>query len=420
MLNNAWFKTSLAITLASASCQLMANGLAINEQSVSSMGTGFAGRSSSAQDASTLFGNPAGMSRLERAQISGGVAAVLPKTDITASASNPTAGTNKGDIAPNTGVPFAYYVRPLNDDWHVGFGVYVPFGLVSDYERTFQGRDHGLYSKVQVITAQPTISYKINDQVSVGFGPTISRINGKLTSNPLAAAGSDAKVSIKGDDIGYGYNIGVLADVTDRLTWGLTYHSKVDYTLKGHTSFSSFPVPGLDGKYKAKLDFTSPESIDTSVTYKANDTWTLYGGATWTRWSQLQKIEAINKGITPLLGGQFDSVQENLNWQNSWAYALGLGYQLNPSWVLRGGFSLDESPTANANRSVRIPVSNRKILSLGAGWDIDRDWTVDLAYSYLRESRGQVHQVSDATGAPYDASYRNKAHGGGVQLTHRF
>ncbi len=420
MFNKAWFKSSLAITVASASCQLMANGLAVNEQSVSSMGTGFAGRSSSAQDASTVFGNPAGMSRLERAEISGGIAVVLPKTDIHASATNPTPGTNKGDIAPNTGVPFAYYVRPLNKDWHFGLGVYAPFGFISDYERTFQGRDHGLYSKVQVMTVQPTVSYKINERISVGFGPTINRINGKLTSNPLAAAGSNAKVNIKGDDIGYGYNIGVLTDVTNRLTWGMTYHSKVDYTLEGHTSFSDFPVPGLDGKYTAKLDFTSPESADTSVTYKANDTWTLYGGATWTRWSQLKEIEAINKGVNPLLGGRFDSVQEDLNWKDTWAYAIGVAYRLNPGWVLRGGFTLDESPTTNIHRTVRIPVGNRKILSLGAGWDIDRDWALDVAYAYLRESQGQVHQVSNATGAPYDATYRNSAHGTGLQLTHRF
>lgn len=425
MFSQTLCKASLSIAIASATCQVLANGLAINEQSISGMGTGFAGRSSSAQDASTVFGNPAGMSRLERAEITAGIAAVRPKTKIKASATNPTLGSNKGDIAPNAAVPFGYYVRPLNEEWHFGIGVYVPFGVISDYESTYQGRDHGLYSKVQVITVQPTLSYKINDRVSIGFGPTINRIDGKLTSKPLAAAGAGAKVSIKGDDIGYGYNIGVLADLTDRLTWGMTYHSKVDYTLEGHTSFSGFssaPIPGgalLDGKYKAKLDFTSPESVDTSVTYKANDTWTLYGGASWTRWSQLKDIEAINKGVNPLLGGQFDSVQEDLNWKDTWAYALGVAYRLNPEWVLRGGFSLDESPTTNTHRNVRIPVSNRKILSLGAGWDIDKDWTLDVAYSYLRESRGQVHQVA-ATGAPYDATYKNSAHGAGLQLTHRF
>src|SRR5690606_9282072 len=105
MIKHAWFKTTLAIAGASASCPLMATGLAINEQSVSGMGTSCAGRSSAAQDASTIFGNPAGMSRLQRAEISGGLAAIWADTDIDASAANTAPGTNKGDIAPDAQVP---------------------------------------------------------------------------------------------------------------------------------------------------------------------------------------------------------------------------------------------------------------------------------------------------------------------------
>ena len=421
MIKHTWFKTTLAVAVATASCQLMANGLAINEQSVSSMGTGFAGRSSSALDASTVFGNPAGMSRLERAEISGGFAAIKASTDVNAANPDPATGTNlvqgtnDGDIAPEAAVPFAYYVRPLNDKWHFGLGFYVPFGVISDYEKSSQGRDLGLYSKVQVMTLQPTLSYRINDRVAVGFGPTINKIEGKLTSQPLAVTGSDATVNIKGDDIGYGFNAGVLIDVTDRLAWGLTYHSKVDYELEGRTRFAGFPQP-LRGNYDATLDFTSPESVDSSITYKANDKWTLYAGATWTRWSQLEEIEAINEGAHPSLA----SVGEELNWEDSWAYAFGIAYQLNPAWVLRGGFTMDESPTSNADRTVRIPVSNRKIVSLGAGWNINQDWTMDFAYSYLRESKGRVDQSNHSTGTQYSAEYRNSAHGAGVQLTHRF
>lgn len=425
MIKHAWLRTTLAIAVTTASCQLMANGLAINEQSVSSMGTGFAGRSSSALDASTVFGNPAGMSRLERAEISGGFAAIKASTDISSASPNPATGTNlvqgtnEGDIAPEAAVPFAYYVRPLNDKWHFGLGFYVPFGVISDYEKSSQGRDLGLYSKVQVVTLQPTLSYRINNRVAIGFGPTINKIEGKLTSQPSAITGSDATVNIKGDDIGYGFNAGILVDVTDRLAWGLTYHSKVDYELEGRTRFAGFPAP-LGGEYDATLDFTSPESADTSITYVANDKWTLYAGATWTRWSQLKEIEAINEGMNPLLGGQYDIVGEELNWENSWSYAVGAAYQLNPAWVLRGGFTMDESPTSNADRTVRIPVSNRKIVSLGAGWNINHDWTMDFAYSYLRESKGRVSQTNHATGTNYSAEYRNSAHGAGVQLTHRF
>ncbi len=74
-------KNTIGFAVAVASTQLFAAGFALNEQSISGMGTGFAGRSSSADDASTVFGNPAGMARLKREQVTVGAAAILAKSD---------------------------------------------------------------------------------------------------------------------------------------------------------------------------------------------------------------------------------------------------------------------------------------------------------------------------------------------------
>ena len=119
----------------------------------------------------------------------------------------------------------------------------MPYALISDYEKSFGGRFKGQYSKVEVVTLQPTLSYQINDRVSVGFGPTINKIKGKLVNkldNSAAFGTGETKVGIKGDDVAYGFNVGLMVDVTDSLTWGLTYHSKVDYTLEGRTKVSNF------------------------------------------------------------------------------------------------------------------------------------------------------------------------------------
>ena len=174
-------KTTLGLAVTLASSQIFASGFALNEQSVSGMGTGFAGRSSSADDASTVFGNPAGMSRLSGQQVTGGIAVIDASTDIK-DANGSIKGTNKGDMVPFTGVPMGFYTNKLNDQWAVGFGVYAPFGLVTDYESSFQGRGFGSKSEVKVITLQPTVSYAFNDRVSVGFGPTINRIAGTLVN----------------------------------------------------------------------------------------------------------------------------------------------------------------------------------------------------------------------------------------------
>lgn len=435
-----WLKTALAVAVGALSSQAMAAGFALNEQSISGMGTSFAGRSSSADDASTLFGNPAGMSRLKREEVSFGMAAIHAKTDIKDNSGSfsspvpflnaPIEGSNDGDMVPFTAVPMGYYVKPIDDKWAAGVGIYVPFGLVTDYESGYQGRYFGNYSEVRVITVQPTVSYRFNDQLSVGFGPTINRIDGELRSNspnPFGPLGSnDGRVKVTGSDTALGFNAGVLYEFTPQTRVGMTYHSKVKYTLEGDTKLSGpgFDVAGASGKYDASLDLDTPESVDLSLTHELNDQWTLYGGAMWTRWSRFEAIVIENEGIPGPLQGNLAPIVEEQDWHDTWSYAIGAAYKLSPEWTLRTGLAFDQSPTNNVHRSPRIPTGDRTAVSLGLAWNPTDDVTLDLAYSYLREeevdiSRSRTYQ-GGALEANYDATFKNRAHGFGAALSYRF
>jgi long-chain fatty acid transport protein len=417
-------KTTLSLAVTLASTQIFAAGFAINEQSISGMGTGFAGRSSSADDASTIFGNPAGMSRLKREQVTGGVAMLDAHTDISNASSSPNSGSNNGDMVPFIAVPMGYYVKPIDDHWAFGIGMYAPFGLVTDYENSFSGRYFGSKSDVKVMTLQPTVSYAFNDKVSIGFGPTINRIDGTLKSNlSITQAAPDGQVKIQGDDTALGYNVGVLVQATDATRVGLTYHSKVKYKLEGNTKVN-YGLLGLIGqnthqKYDASLDVTTPESVDFSVTHELNDQWTLYAGSTWTRWSRLKDITVENKGVPTILAGQFETITEEQNWHDTWAHAIGASYKLNKQWVLRTGLSIDQAPTNNVDRSPRIPTGDRTIFSVGAGWSPTDDLTIDVAYSYLKEEDVKINNSNDR-GQSYNATYSNSANGLGLGATYRF
>ncbi|NER61668.1 transporter [Pseudomonas sp. MAFF212428] len=418
-------KTSLSLAVALASTQLFASGFALNEQSISGMGTGFAGRSSSADDASTVFGNPAGMSRLKREQVTVGGAAIIAKSDI--SGSGTFGGSNDGDMVPVVGVPLGYYVKPIDEHWAFGIGMYVPFGLITDYEHGFAGRYFGSKSEVQVVTLQPTISYAFNDKVSIGFGPTINRIDGTLESATLnrATPGSnDGKVKITGDDTAIGYNIGVMIQATDSTRVGLTYHSMVDYKLKGDTKINGSGFGPFSGsKFDASLKIKTPESVDFSVTHELDDHWTLYAGSTWTRWSRLESIVVNNQDTGPLAPA-LGQITEEQNWHDTWAHAIGAAYKVNKEWTLRAGFSVDQSPANNHDRSPRIPTGDRKVFSLGAGWSPSDDMTIDVAYSYLMEEEVKINQSTAITDpsfkGSYNAKYENSAHGLGASLTYRF
>lgn len=437
-MKTTWLKTVIAVAAGALSTQALAAGFALNEQSISGMGTSFAGRSSSADDATTLFGNPAGMARLKREEVSFGVAAIHAKTDIKNASGNstgainaPTSGSNDGDMVPFTAVPMGYYVKPIDDKWAVGVGFYVPFGLATDYESGYQGRYFGDYSEVVVVTVQPTISYRFNDKLSIGFGPTINHIEGELQSASPGGLAGDGRVKVTGDDTALGFNAGLLYEFTPHTRAGITYHSKVKYKLEGDTKlsgagFDQYEALGMQvsGKYDASLDLDTPESIDVSITHELNDQWTLYAGAMWTRWSRFEAIIIENEGIPAVVQGNLAPIIEEQDWHDTWSYAIGAAYKLNKQWTLRSGLAFDQSPTNNTHRSPRIPSGDRTAVSLGLAWNPTDDVTLDLAYTYLWEESVTVDRnKSFSRGAleqNYSATYENSAHGFGAALSYRF
>ncbi|SJN14186.1 Long-chain fatty acid transport protein [Halomonas citrativorans] len=448
---NKFNKLTLAAAVSAAvfASQAHAGGYQINEQSVSGQGYSHAGRSSNVHDATIVYGNPAGMSFLDRAQITVGGTYLHVNTDVNNATSGrsletPTGslplgsvtGTNEGDMVPGTLVPFAFYAQPVNEQLAFGFGVYAPFGSKTEYEGGFEGRNQGDYTEVKVMTAQPTVSYRFNEQWGVGAGITYNRVDGELRRQVPVAVGQAANGApiitevdsrVKGDDDAWGYNLGVIYQPVPETTFGLTYRSKVDFNLDGNFSASS-PVLDQLGigtvTDTAALDLTTPETVNFSVTQQMSDNLKLMFGASWSRWSRFDQILVT--------GTEREEItNEQQNYSNAWAFATGGEYQLTPELALRAGLALDFTPTQDATRSVRIPSDDRRIFSLGAGWSPTPDLTLDFAYSYLTERSTQVDQTKTDSftvagqqtppiTSTYSAGYKNEAHGFGAQLTYRF
>src|SRR5258706_1811511 len=172
---------AVATTLGGASTLAAAAGFALIEQSASGMGNAFAGAAATAEDASTIFYNPAGMSQLSGSQFAVAGHAI----DLSLKFSNngtsraagggaiplgPVSGDNGGQAGGTSFVPNLYVTHPINEQWTIGLGVNAPFGLKTEYDSTWGGRYQGIKSEITSYNINPAVSYKLTDTVALGAG----------------------------------------------------------------------------------------------------------------------------------------------------------------------------------------------------------------------------------------------------------
>jgi len=420
---------SVAGALIAMSGNAAASAFALIEQS-SGLGNAFAGGAAGAEDASTIFFNPAGMSRLNGTQVSVAGSFIKPSAKFSDTGSQgavaqANVGGNGGDAGSLAFVPNTYMVMEIEPALRFGLGINAPFGLKTDYDPTWVGRFQAITSKIQTINLNPSLAYQMNDSVSLGLGLNYQHISGDLTSavNWSAAAASvpggaaaipgmnaagqnEGLSSISGSDSAWGYNFGVLLQPTTQTRVGLAYRSSIKYNLSGTVTFSNRPTASVVGPTLAaglaaatpdeavSLAIEMPASFSTSVFHQMDNKWDVMADATWTQWSVLQQLNVVrSNGAT--LGGT--PTQEN--WKNTWRVAVGATYHYNEQWLSRVGVAYDQTPVPDAYRTARIPDSNRKWLSFGGQYKGSSSSKVDFAYAHLFMNDATIANNQSATGA---------------------
>lgn len=401
---------TLALMIAVASGSAWSAGFALNEQSIKSMGMAQAGRASAAADATTLFGNPAGMTQLTGTNLSGNATFIYVPTDIE-NTQGSQAGTNNGDMIPPTWVGSGFISHQMSDELSIGIGNFAPFGLASNYESSFQGRYFGDKSKVKVIAIQPTVAYKFTPELSIGVGVTVSKLEGLLSTYSV---GLQNPVEVNGDDISYGYNVGILWQIMPQTRIGFDYRSKTDYNLEGTTELT-----GVGIEFPAKLDIATPATFELSISHALNPNVNVHSSISLTQWSVLEKLVIKNGGSA---SGPFLTSTEELDWKDSWAYSVGADWKAGDALTLRAGLGIDKTPVTDAHRSVRVPSEDRTVFSLGMSYAINDKISIDAAYLFLKEDTSHVDVSKPSTNGPvtYSADYKGMGHLIGAQLNMKF
>ena len=380
-----------AAMLALASGTASAAGFQLLEQNASGIGNAYAGSAAVAENASTIFFNPAGMTQLQAREVSAGLSLVRPSFKFTDQGSS--AGVLSGnaqDAGDWAALPNAYLSWALDKDLYVGVGLGAPFGLVTEYNRDWVGSAHSIKFDIKTMNINPSIAWRVNEKVSLGFGLNWQRMEAEYVrragtiTTPLPLASTFA--TLDADDDSWGWNVGALFNLSDATKVGVSYRSKIKHELKGSLEFSGTAANRhpLTTGVSASADVELPDTFILSLSHKLDSRWELLGDVSWTGWSSVDKVDIMRtSGL--LLGTPQEKAQTlDTDFQDTWRVALGANYQLNDAWKLKFGMAFDETPVKNAEkRLTSLPDNDRIWFSFGGQWKPSKGSALDMGVSYL-------------------------------------
>jgi long-chain fatty acid transport protein len=412
-----------AVGIASVPCLANASGFALLEQSASRLGTAFAGTAVAADDATTIYFNPAGMTKLNRTEIIGLASGIEITSEFgnlgSSAAFGQSLGGDGGDAGDWNFVPGLYAAVPLGERFVAGIGVNAPFGLKLIYEDEWMGRFQAIKSDVTTLNINPAVAWRVTDRLSIGAGVSYQQVDAELTNAvdysavvaqgvqqlvlagqlPPASApgviaantGLEGHARVKGDDDSWGFNAGVMFDLSDKTHVGLSYRSAIDYTVSGSITFAaptaSNPIgAGIIASASAAgaplssgpitVDLKLPDMAYFSVRQGVGDKLELLFDLQWTGWSSVQELRIVrDTGVTVQVTPE--------RWSDVWRYALGATYELTDQFMLRGGVAYDETPVPDETRTPRLPDTNRTWVAVGMRWQPSKELTIDAGYAHL-------------------------------------
>jgi long-chain fatty acid transport protein len=386
-----------------------ATGFFINQQSVKGLGRVGAGNAAIADDLSTIYFNPAGLTELwadteKQTRVGIGVHLIVPRSELRDTGSTAATPGSLGAAVPSGGgdarnptnptpVPNFFLAREvLPNRAAVGFGLTAPFGLTTEFPGDWFGRYDAIEASLRTINLTAVAAYRFDSDVSIGGGLDLQYANSLLVTaipNPLMPGGptaaTDGRATTKGHDWTLGFNIGVLVPVTDATRIGVHYRSAMKHKLEGSTDVSglSGPLAPFNGRVGAKADLHLPAIATVAVRHVWNDKLQLLASADWYDWSRFREVRVRFSDGSP------DSVRQS-NYRDAYAVAVGAEYKVSERLATRGGIRFDQTPTVNGFRDTTVPDAKRFWLGVGATYRTSTESAWDFAFNHVVFRRADI------------------------------
>ncbi|MGQ0752396.1 MAG: OmpP1/FadL family transporter [Betaproteobacteria bacterium] len=397
---------AVALAVGSASGLAYGSGFQLMEQNASGLGNAYAGQAAAAENASTVFFNPAGMTRVPGRQAVLAVHAIGPSAEFSNSGGSTaplglsSPGGNGGDAGGWAAVPNAYLTWQLTSRLWFGLGLSVPFGLKTEYDQGWVGRFQSQKSEIKTVDINPSIAYKVNDVLSLGAGISYQRAEVKVDRSAILAPPVESRAHIDIDDSQWGFNLGVLVNLTPSTRIGLTYRSAMDYELTGNIRFSNVPVLGT-ATNGVRANAELPDIISWGIAHVFNPRWEMLADITYTRWSKIKAVPLVTtsaSAVVPAAGVTLDTF--DFQFKDTYRVGLGVNYKWSDAFTLKLGAAYDKSPVEDRFRLTFLPDSDRTWLAIGAQYRMSRQATLDIGYAHIFVKDGSINQQRGVAALP--------------------
>ncbi len=404
-------KSAAALVLtgvAAAVSTAYAAGFQLTEQSSLGLGRAYAGAGIVGDDLSAVHYNPAGMTLLEGTRFQAGGTWIALNADYNGKGDSEN-GRLKGQM-----IPAGYVTHQVNDKIWLGFAMTVPFGMGTEYDRTWSQSQRGTNAKIYTFDMNPNIAWKVNDFLSVGAGVSVQYAKAELGMGLKEQGMYLGHGKVEADSWDWGFNLGIMISPTDKLRFGLAYRSSIEHNADGTTKLSGMnsslgsgtqlaalgqALGQLEGQtFGMSTTLETPDTVMLTGTWEATDQLRLSGLIRWANWSNFKELNIENDVPGSVLAG-FDklaglglpldskmltNVDVVNDWQDTWLFSVGADYKINSAFTIRGGIAYETSPIDDqSTRMAVIPDTDRVWLSLGASWHATKDLQFDVGATYL-------------------------------------
>jgi long-chain fatty acid transport protein len=424
---------------------LSAQAFGLNEIGTCAVSRGFAATASPCRDASTIFWNPAAATWLTGWNATAGIAAIAIDGNFD---QDTTFRRFKANV-PTSWVPHVFVnYHDSTSRFAYGLGVYVPYGLQTQWHDDFPGRFVVLKAKLSTVYIQPNIAWQFNPKWSVGGGPILGYSNVELiqaldlSAQPIApgstttfgalgiARGTEfARGRLKGNATAWGAQIGIWGRPSEKWSLGLRALSRLHFNYDNlDATFNQVPtnlivggpLPGIPAgtpidallapqfttggalvSQGASTRINHPAQIQAGAAYTGFKNWLLEADYSWVGWNTFKTLPLDFSG--PASAASRSLIED---YNNSSAIRLGAEYTIPPDqskrldqWKFRAGFVGAQSAAPDVTVTPLLPEQDRNYWTLGIGVPFKKKWAIDAGYAHVSTpgARGRiVERVSES------------------------